>query len=65
MVLVFWLNVMYVVTISLPSQNEPLQALAHAGTAPTLRQPLAKIIPAGWAIHYDMGLKPEVRRPLT
>ncbi|EDA0293137.1 hypothetical protein F9C83_22260, partial [Salmonella enterica] len=36
----------------------------HAGTAPTLRQALAKIVPSGWTIHYDMGLKPEVRRPL-
>ncbi|EBG0062784.1 toxin co-regulated pilus biosynthesis Q family protein [Salmonella enterica] len=63
-----------------PSQNVPLHspprvtstgqrpsipALAQTGTAPTLRQALAKIVPSGWTIHYDMGLKPEVRRPLT
>ncbi|PVT42236.1 hypothetical protein C4631_23845 [Salmonella enterica subsp. enterica serovar Newport] len=42
-----------------------MPALAVSGKAPTLRQALAKIVPAGWTIHYDMGLKPEVRRPLT
>ncbi|EDT7578889.1 hypothetical protein BWH66_004341 [Salmonella enterica subsp. enterica serovar Manhattan] len=42
-----------------------MPALAVSGQAPTLRQALAKIVPAGWTIHYDMGLKPEVRRPLT
>ncbi|EHS6132451.1 toxin co-regulated pilus biosynthesis Q family protein [Salmonella enterica] len=42
-----------------------MPALAVSGKAPTLRQALAKIAPAGWTIHYDMGLKPEVRRPLT
>lgn len=46
-------------------QRQGLPALATAGSAPTLRQALAKIVPAGWTIHYDMGLKPEVRRPLT
>lgn len=46
-------------------QRPAIPALAHAGTAPTLRQALAKIVPSGWTIHYDMGLKPEVRRPLT
>ncbi|EDW6064591.1 hypothetical protein YT14_002730 [Salmonella enterica subsp. enterica serovar Oslo] len=46
-------------------QRPAIPALAHAGTAPTLRQSLAKIVPSGWTIHYDMGLKPEVRRPLT
>ncbi|EDF5515138.1 toxin co-regulated pilus biosynthesis Q family protein [Salmonella enterica] len=46
-------------------QRTAIPALAHAGTAPTLRQALAKIVPSGWTIHYDMGLKPEVRRPLT
>ncbi len=46
-------------------QRPAIPALAHAGTAPTLRQALAKIVPPGWSIHYDMGLKPEVRRPLT
>lgn len=45
-------------------QRPAIPALAHAGTAPTLRQALAKIVPSGWTIHYDMGLKPEVRRPL-
>ncbi|ECJ8855906.1 hypothetical protein F2U59_22260 [Salmonella enterica] len=42
-----------------------MPALAVSGQAPTLRQALAKIVPVGWTIHYDMGLKPEVRRPLT
>ncbi|EAR0047858.1 hypothetical protein EAX22_07600, partial [Salmonella enterica] len=42
-----------------------MPALAVSGKSPTLRQALAKIVPAGWTIHYDMGLKPEVRRPLT
>ncbi|EAP4008273.1 toxin co-regulated pilus biosynthesis Q family protein [Salmonella enterica] len=42
-----------------------MPALAVSGQAPTLRQALAKIVPDGWTIHYDMGLKPEVRRPLT
>ncbi|EAR4894923.1 hypothetical protein GS068_003419 [Salmonella enterica] len=42
-----------------------MPALAVSGKAPTLRQALAKIVPVGWTIHYDMGLKPEVRRPLT
>ncbi|ELM3279487.1 toxin co-regulated pilus biosynthesis Q family protein [Salmonella enterica] len=46
-----------------PSARWP--ALAVSGQAPTLRQALAKIVPVGWTIHYDMGLKPEVRRPLT
>ncbi|EEB6817216.1 hypothetical protein FVW76_16190 [Salmonella enterica] len=46
-------------------QRKRLPALATAGSAPTLRQALAKIVPPGWSIHYDMGLKPEVRRPLT
>lgn len=45
-------------------QRPAIPALAHAGMAPTLRQALAKIVPSGWTIHYDMGLKPEVRRPL-
>ncbi|EGH3200486.1 TPA: hypothetical protein G8M91_004244 [Salmonella enterica] len=42
-----------------------MPALAVSGQASTLRQALAKIVPVGWTIHYDMGLKPEVRRPLT
>ncbi|EEK3856658.1 hypothetical protein G9Z27_003934 [Salmonella enterica] len=42
-----------------------MPALAVSGQAPTLRQALAKIVPVAWTIHYDMGLKPEVRRPLT
>ncbi|EDB5253969.1 hypothetical protein A8X80_18010 [Salmonella enterica subsp. enterica serovar Newport] len=42
-----------------------MPALAVSGKSPTLRQALAKIVPVGWTIHYDMGLKPEVRRPLT
>ncbi|ECU3284707.1 hypothetical protein DYO40_21960 [Salmonella enterica subsp. enterica serovar Javiana] len=42
-----------------------MPALAVSGQAPNLRQALAKIVPVGWTIHYDMGLKPEVRRPLT
>ncbi|EAU0198633.1 hypothetical protein IFG63_004414 [Salmonella enterica] len=46
-------------------QRPSIPALARTGTAPTLRQALAKIVPSGWIIHYDMGLKPEVRRPLT
>ncbi|EJY1971939.1 hypothetical protein OFV45_004741, partial [Salmonella enterica] len=46
-------------------QRPSIPALAQTGTAPTLRQALAKIVPSGWTIHYDMGLKPEVRRPLT
>lgn len=46
-------------------QRKGLPALATAGSAPTLRQALAKIVPPGWSIHYDMGLKPEVKRPLT
>ncbi|EDV8901028.1 hypothetical protein BGD62_003649 [Salmonella enterica] len=45
--------------------RQAIPALAHAGSAPTLRQALVKIVPPGWTIHYDMGLKPEVRRPLT
>ncbi|EMU6030649.1 toxin co-regulated pilus biosynthesis Q family protein [Salmonella enterica subsp. enterica serovar Bredeney] len=47
------------------SSSKAMPALAVSGKAPTLRQALAKIVPAGWTIHYDMGLKPEVRRPLT
>lgn len=46
-------------------QRKILPALATAGSAPTLRQALAKIVPPGWSIHYDMGLKPEMKRPLT
>ncbi|EHF1242365.1 hypothetical protein J0X57_004161 [Salmonella enterica] len=46
-------------------QRPAIPALAQTGTAPTLRQALAKIVPPGWTIHYDMGLKPEVRRPMT
>ncbi|HDC2132916.1 TPA: toxin co-regulated pilus biosynthesis Q family protein [Salmonella enterica] len=46
-------------------QRPSIPKLAQTGTAPTLRQALAKIVPPGWTIHYDMGLKPEVRRPLT
>ncbi|EAU4783681.1 hypothetical protein CHX87_004703 [Salmonella enterica subsp. enterica serovar Minnesota] len=46
-------------------QRPAIPALALPGKAPTLRQALAKIVPPGWTIHYDIGLKPEVRRPLT
>ncbi|EDF0514021.1 hypothetical protein BZ335_23535 [Salmonella enterica subsp. enterica serovar Enteritidis] len=46
-------------------QRQAIPALAAPGKAPTLHQALVKIIPDTWSIHFDMGLKPEVKRPLT
>ncbi|ECN5336758.1 hypothetical protein GS72_22035 [Salmonella enterica subsp. enterica serovar Give] len=46
-------------------QRQAIPALAASGKAPTLHQALVKIIPDTWSIHFDMGLKPEVKRPLT
>lgn len=46
-------------------QRQAIPALAAPGKAPTLHLALVKIIPDTWSIHFDMGLKPEVKRPLT
>ncbi|EDY1997960.1 hypothetical protein GTD56_004494 [Salmonella enterica subsp. diarizonae] len=46
-------------------RQQDLPALAVSGKAPTLHQALARIVPDTWSIHFDMGLKPEVKRPLT
>lgn len=51
--------------LTMTGMRPAMPALAVSGQAPTLRQALAKIVPVGWTIHYDMDLKPEVRRPLT
>ncbi|EHE5102661.1 hypothetical protein JM238_005031 [Salmonella enterica] len=51
-------------TLTFLGQRQDIPALAAAGKAPTLRQALARIVPQQWTVHYDMGLKPEVRRPL-
>jgi len=52
-------------TLTYLGKTSTLPALAPGGKAPTLRQALVSIVPSDWAIHYDIGLKPEVRRPLT
>ncbi|EGU4502750.1 hypothetical protein HVC08_002372 [Salmonella enterica] len=46
-------------------RQQDLPALTASGKAPTLHQALARIVPDTWTIHFDMGLKPEVKRPLT
>lgn len=46
-------------------QRQVIPALAGPGKAPTLHLALVKIVPDTWSIHFDMGLKPEVKRPLT
>lgn len=46
-------------------RQQDLPALAASGKSPTLHQALARIVPDTWSIHFDMGLKPEVKRPLT
>lgn len=46
-------------------RQQDLPALAASGKAPTLHQALVRIVPDTWSIHFDMGLKPEVKRPLT
>lgn len=51
-------------TLTYLGKTPAIPTLAAAGKAATLRQALAKIVPNDWTIHYDIGLKPEVRRPL-
>ena len=52
-------------TLTYLGKTPTIPALAAAGKAPTLRQALVNIVPSDWTIHYDIGLKPEVRRPLA
>ncbi|EAB8479947.1 hypothetical protein CLK33_18805 [Salmonella enterica] len=52
-------------SLTYTGQRQLIPALAGPGKAPTLHQALVKIIPDTWSIHFDMGLKPEVKRPLT
>lgn len=52
-------------TLTYLGKTPTIPALAAAGKAPTLRQALVNIVPRDWTIHYDIGLKPEVRRPLA
>lgn len=46
-------------------QRQAIPALAGPGKAPTLHLALVKIVPDTWSIHFDIGLKPEVKHPLT
>ncbi|WP_387691579.1 TcpQ domain-containing protein [Photorhabdus sp. RM71S] len=46
-------------------ERPDIPSLAVAGKAATLNMAIARIIPKDWTIHFDMGLKPQVKHQLN